>query len=222
MRRAGLTHLAAGDIYLSEYTNIMKGKSGENMEEYTLVRSRRKTLSMQVTRELEVVVRAPKWLPKREIDAFVKSREGWIVQHKARQAARNAAEALSEEEEVMLRTLAGALLPRKAAAWGKRMELCPASVRVTGARTRFGSCSGENRICFSWRLLRYPETAIDYVVVHELAHIRHKNHGTAFYEEIEQVLPDYREWEQLLRQPPMLAAEAIPAAEALLTEEAPV
>ena len=63
----------------------------------------------------------------------------------------------------------------------------------------WGSCSGKNSISFSWRLMQYPEAAIDYVVVHELAHIRHHNHSAAFYSFVEKILPDYRERARLLR-----------------------
>ena len=80
------------------------------------------------------------------------------------------------------------------------MGLRPAGISITGARTRFGSCSAKNRICFSWRLMRYPEAAIDYVVVHELAHIRHKDHSPAFYDCIARILPDWRERRALLRE----------------------
>lgn len=55
-------------------------------------------------------------------------------------------------------------------------------------------------ISFAWRLMRCPEKAIDYVVVHELAHIRHKNHGAAFYQLIASVLPDYKERIKLLKE----------------------
>jgi len=72
------------------------------------------------------------------------------------------------------------------------MGVSPEGITVTGARTRFGSCSPKNRLCFSWRLMQYPEEAIDAVVVHELAHILHKNHGKQFYKAVENVLPDYR------------------------------
>lgn len=189
------------------------------MQSYTLVRTRRKTLSLQVTRELEVVVRAPRWAPTREIEAFVDSRADWIARCLQQQAQRNAADRLTEEEEAALRALAQRLLPRKTETFGNRLGLWPSSVRITGARTRFGSCNGPDRLCFSWRLLRYPEAAIDYVVVHELCHIPHKNHGAAFYRRIETVLPDYRERERLLRQPPLPAGEAIQAAIALLQKE---
>ena len=79
------------------------------------------------------------------------------------------------------------------------MGVQPAGIAITGARKRFGSCSGKNRICFSWRLMAYPEAAIDYVVVHELAHIRHKNHGPDFYAFVQEILPDWRERRALLR-----------------------
>ncbi len=189
------------------------------MEEYTLVRARRKTLSLQVTRELKVVVRAPRWVSKREIEAFVEGRADWIRQHRERQAQRNAADTVSPKEEAALLSLAKELLPRRTEMFGNRLGLTASSVRITGARTRFGSCNGPARLCFSWRLLRYPLAAIDYVVVHELCHIPHKNHGAAFYREIEKILPDYREREQLLRQLPLPAGEAIEAAQELLQKE---
>ena len=79
------------------------------------------------------------------------------------------------------------------------MGVTPTGITVTGAKTRFGSCSYQNRLCFSWRLMAYPDEAIDYVVVHELAHIRHKNHSPAFYSFIEQVLPDYKSRIKMLK-----------------------
>ena len=66
----------------------------------------------------------------------------------------------------------------------------PAGVTITGARKRFGSCSAKNRLCFSWRLMGYPEEAIDYVVVHELAHIRHPDHSPAFHMRVRSFLPE--------------------------------
>ena len=79
------------------------------------------------------------------------------------------------------------------------MELVPAGIKITSARTRFGSCSGKNSICFSWRLMLYPPEAIDYVIVHELAHIRHHDHSPAFYALIEQYLPDWKARMKLLK-----------------------
>ena len=80
------------------------------------------------------------------------------------------------------------------------MGLRPAGVTITSARTRFGSCSAKGRLCFSWRLMQYPPEAIDYVVVHELAHLVHMNHGPEFYALIERYLPDYKARRKLLRE----------------------
>ena len=79
------------------------------------------------------------------------------------------------------------------------MGLTYTGITITGAKTRYGSCSPKNRLCFSWRLMAYPESAIDYVVVHELAHIVHRNHGPEFHKLVESVLPDHKERRALLK-----------------------
>jgi predicted metal-dependent hydrolase len=72
------------------------------------------------------------------------------------------------------------------------MGVSPASMRITGAKTRWGSCSGKNSINFSWRLIMAPDDVIDYVVVHELAHIRQHNHSPAFWAVVAKYMPDYK------------------------------
>lgn len=168
--------------------------------DYTLIRSKRKTMSLEVTREGGVIVRAGNRVSLERIDSFVAEHEKWI--EKARLRQRERAEKYpepTEEERERLIKLAKAVLPQKVRQYAELMGVEPAGITITGAEKRFGSCSGKNRICFSWRLMRYPEAAVDYVVVHELAHIRHKNHGRDFYAFIEDILPDYKERERLLR-----------------------
>ena len=77
-------------------------------------------------------------------------------------------------------------------------DLIP-GVKITGAKTRFGSCNSRNSLCFSWRLMQYPDEAIDLVVVHELCHIAHHDHGPGFYALLGSILPDHRERMKLLR-----------------------
>ena len=173
------------------------------MEPYELIRSRRKTLSLEMTRDCRVVVRSPMRLSQARIEEFVASRAGWIERHFACQRLRAAA-ALPEptgEELAALKAEARAVLMPRVAYWSGVMGLTPAGVTITAARTRYGSCSAKNRLCFSCFLVRYPAEAIDLVVVHELCHIREKNHGLRFYALLSQYLPDYRERKALLRQP---------------------
>ncbi len=167
---------------------------------YRLVRSRRKTLAIEVTRDAQVVVRAPLRCPQRDIDAFVESRRDWIESALARQKERLAQHPpLSEEEIAALRQKAKAYLPGRVAYWAGIMDLSPAAVKITSARTRFGSCSSKNTLCFSLYLMQYPPEAIDAVVVHELCHMRQRNHSAAFYAEVARWMPDYRTREKLLK-----------------------
>ena len=168
--------------------------------DYTLIRSRRKTLAIEITREARLLVRAPLGCPQRDIDRFLAKKQDWIAVHTARmQARREAHPEPSPEQEAALRKRAREVLPPLVERYAPRMGVQPAGITVTGARTRFGSCSPKNRLCFSFRLMEYPLPAIEYVVVHELAHIRHKNHSPAFYAEVAKVMPDYKERRKLLK-----------------------
>lgn len=166
---------------------------------YEIKRSQRRTLALEIDRQGEVIVRAPWQISQREIQRFVEAHRQWIAVHQEKQRRRIAAHTFTPEQEVELRHKAVQILPEKTAFYGEKMGLYPAGIRITSAKTRFGSCSGKNRICYSWRLMAYPEAAIDYVVVHELAHIRYKNHGSDFYQLIAQYLPDYKERMALLK-----------------------
>ena len=105
---------------------------------------------------------------------------------------------LRKETEAFYRREAHRILPEKAAFWGQKMGLSPAGITITGARTRWGSCSAKGRLSFSWRLLRAPEAAVDYVVVHELAHLRQMNHSRRFWEVVAAVFPDWKARRALL------------------------
>ena len=154
---------------------------------------------MEIRRDLTVLVRAPLHCPKGEIDRFVQRHEDWIVSHMEKQRKRvEAHPEPTEEQRKALIAKAKAKLPPKVAHYAALMGVEPAGITITSARTRFGSCSGKNRLSFTWRLMDYPEAAIDGVVVHELAHIVHKNHGKDFYALVESVLPDYKQRRKLL------------------------
>ena len=73
------------------------------------------------------------------------------------------------------------------------------SVKLSIAKSKWGSCSYDNKLLFSWRLIMCPTEVIEYVVVHELAHIIEKNHSKAFWNEVKKVLPDYREHRKWLK-----------------------
>ena len=149
-----------------------------------IIRSDRASVSLTVTKELTVCVRAPKNMDEAELYALVERHAAWIEKHmeiqKRRNTARTAYE-LTETDIEALKAEAKRVLPKKVEYFAKLMGVKPKSVKITSAHSRFGSCSSQNGICFSYILMRYPEEAIDYVVVHELAHIKHHNHSRSFY-----------------------------------------
>lgn len=95
---------------------------------------------------------------------------------------------------------AAAILQERVDTIAKRMHVLPEGVKITSAKTRWGSCSGTNHLNFSWRLIMCPPEVVDYVVVHELCHIVHKNHSRSFWESVEKVDSFYREHEQWLKE----------------------
>lgn len=170
------------------------------MYEYKLLRSRRKTISLSIDDNCNIVVRAPMKMPQKEIDTMVARHSGWIDKHMpaARERMENAAQ-LTEQKIRELTEKAKQYIPPKVECYAKIMGVEPTGIKITSARKRFGSCSGKNSLCFSCLLMQYPTEAIDCVIVHELAHIRYHNHSEAFYKFIYQYMPDYREREKLLK-----------------------
>ena len=171
------------------------------MTPYRVIRSHRRTAALEVTRAGEVVVRAPMRFPETEIRTFVESHETWIKNARSRQADRAARHPEPDAAETdRLRRKAAEILPGRVEYFSKLTGLVPTGVKITAAKTRFGSCSGKNSICFSYRLMLYPPEAVDYVVLHELAHIKHHNHGKDFWALVARYMPDYKARRQLLRQ----------------------
>ncbi|CAA6823510.1 MAG: Putative predicted metal-dependent hydrolase, partial [uncultured Sulfurovum sp.] len=84
--------------------------------------------------------------------------------------------------------------------WSAKMELFPTFVGYRKAKTRWGSCSSRDRVSFSYYLMKLPLSLVEYVVVHELAHIKHKNHSADFWSLVESYLADYKQKEEKIRE----------------------
>ena len=106
---------------------------------------------------------------------------------------------MTPEQIKELRETARAYLVAKTKIYADTMGLKYGRITITSAKTRFGSCSSKGNLAFSYRLMLYPEAAVDYVVVHELAHLVEMNHSPAFYKVVADVMPDYKERAKLLK-----------------------
>ena len=168
------------------------------MRTYELIRSRRKTLALELTQDGRLLVRAPLKLAKREIERFIDAHEDWICRNLEKVRSCPPLPEPDSQETDALKAQARAVLPDKVAYWSGVMGVQPSGLKITTAKKRYGSCSSRHSLCFSCYLMRSPEAAVDLVVVHELCHIREMNHGPRFYALLEHYLPDWRERKKML------------------------
>lgn len=167
--------------------------------EYIIVYSKRRTISLCIKDE-GLVVRAPYGTSRERIESVIASHRKWIDTHLEKYIERREKFAsLTDEQVLALRKSAKSILPIKVKHYAEIMGLKYGRITITGAKTRFGSCSSKGNLSFSYLLMLYPEEAIDYVVVHELAHLKEMNHSPRFYKIIEEVMPDYKDRAKLLK-----------------------
>lgn len=189
-----------------------------------LIRSKRRSLALQIGADGRLIVRAPQRMPLRDIERHVQARADWIRKHQERFRARPAPEhhyrpgerflylgaeyplALVENARPALALVDGefrlsrAALPRarqvftawyrararevftqRAVEHARQVGVSFENLRVSSARTRWGSCSNQRTLSFTWRLVMAPPEAIDYVVIHELAHLQVRGHSRDFW-----------------------------------------
>ena len=172
--------------------------------EYQIIRSDRKSLGLEVRPDGQVVVRAPRRLGKAEIQKFVTEHESWIRKHlekvRERQKSRQETKKLSMEEIQSLADQALKVIPERVAYYAPKVGVDYGRITIRNQRSRWGSCSSKGNLNFNCLLMLTPPEVIDSVVVHELCHRKEMNHSARFYAEVLRVFPDYRKWNQLLKE----------------------
>ncbi|MBQ6999727.1 MAG: M48 family metallopeptidase [Oscillospiraceae bacterium] len=167
---------------------------------YQIIRSTRKTLSLQITPVGEVIVRCPKRYPVREIEKFVESKRAWLEKHLAKIEARETQPVLTEAELRQMAEQAAKLLPERVRYFAPLVGVSYGRITIRSQHTRWGSCSAKGNLNFNCLLLLCPEAVQDYVVVHELCHRKELNHSPAFWAEVERICPDYKTHRKWLKE----------------------
>lgn len=201
-----------------------------------LVRSKRRTIAIEIDMDGSLVVRAPLHASQDEIDALLLQRKEWIkgklsladkfareappkqfsvgeqflylghlyaleiVENQAdplvlRDAFRLAAHAREHARQVFIdwyRGQAKQVISERAARLAGKHSFSSPPIRITSAKSRWGSCGTKGRLNFPWRLVMAPEEVIDYVILHELAHLRVRNHSRAYWDVVRRLSPDYK------------------------------
>ena len=220
----------------------MPNRNFGNDIHYKLIRSRRKSLTLIVSSEEGLVVRAPLSLPESEIRRFIRHKENWI-RKKIREVVerrpqpkiyengtpilylgkgyplcytdKNDGEKISISDKLYvsdtwserIRELLKAwyiyqgnqIIPRRVKELSETHGFRPKTIKVTKAERRWGSCSSKGGLCFSWRLMMAPPEVIDYVIIHELVHLKIRDHSRRFWDLVTSIDTDYKRKRKWLR-----------------------
>ena len=186
-------------------------KMNDKLEfEYELRRARTKILKAKIRRDGVLLVTAPMKMSVSEIEKFLFEKSDWIKKALARVSSRDRRydpDIYSEEEIKELKRAAREVILPLVERYKVMVGVEPRSVSINKAKGRFGSCGGKNTLNFSCFLMLYPMPLIEYVVVHELCHIKEHNHSARFYREIEKVMADYKQRQQMLKKLPYMGAD---------------
>ena len=167
--------------------------------EISVIRSARKTMSLEITAAGNVVVRCPRRMPQREIARFVEEKRPWLERHLEKLARQPRLPVLTPEELRALAKQAARDLPERTAYFARLLNVTYGRITIRSQRTRWGSCSAAGNLNFNCLLMLTPPEIQDYVVVHELCHRKELNHSARFWNLVEEVLPDYRTRRQWLK-----------------------
>ena len=170
-----------------------------------MIRSNRKTVSLQIDRDLTLTVRAPYRMSDAAVRKFVEEKSDWIEKNMRKMQERQEEYETEPEERLtaeMLRELAKEAvryIPERAAFYAPLIGVDYGRITIRNQRSRWGSCSSKGNLNFNCLLMLTPPEILDYVVVHELCHRVEMNHSPFFWQEVENILPDYKKRRKWLK-----------------------
>ena len=167
---------------------------------YTLRRSHRKSISIRIIPTGEIKVAAPYLISQQMIDTFVQSKKNRIEKHLANLPTESFMKKKSITQEEKEKAIIQ-ILPR-IEYYAELMDLTTryGTIKITNANTKRWSCSTTWNLMFHRRLSELPLFVLDYVIVHELAHLIHFNHSQSFWNLVEQYYPDYKQTKKWLKE----------------------
>lgn len=231
----------------TKFETTMKVQAPTREIEFTLIKSERKSICVQVLQDKSVVVKTPMETSEKEIEELVIRKSRWIAKKRHQMQEKMDAEKkyvngeyfpyLGEEYPLRViynennKELKVGILHKRLTVLMKRenKELLKRAIKewyIIQAKTKYfqsvmhyqnivrrpykriwvkeqktcwGSCTSYGSLNFNWKVVMAPEEVLDYVVVHEMCHLKYMHHGPEFWSEVEKIMPDYRTWKRWLK-----------------------
>ena len=181
-----------------------------------IIKSYRKTISLQI-KNGEIIIKAPFFVFKKTIEKFIEKNKDWIEKNleKSKKLEKQKKEnenflylfwkkqekiKIKEDKIIFLKKEAKKYIPERVEILAKKFGFEFNIIKITSAKTRWGSCTSKKNLNFSYRLISSPIEVIDYVIIHELSHLKHMNHSRNFWIEVGKMMPDYKDKEKWLKE----------------------
>lgn len=168
----------------------------ENMiDNVEIIRSNRKTLSLEIGVDMKIRVRAPVKMKNADIERFIKAKMSWIEKKLDIIRLNNKSEqlAFTEAEISELKEMARGLILPSIEKYAKIMSVSYGKISIKSQLTRWGSCSSIGNLNFNCLLACCPNEVVEYVIIHELCHLKYMDHSKKFWNAVEKYCPNYRD-----------------------------
>ncbi len=184
-------------------------KTGKGMLSIPVIRSRRKTLTLQVGANGTVAVRAPWQVKKHEVELFVEKNMAWILRTRMEmELKRDRQQEIADQYHIpayeeltpMEKNIIRRHFMERVKFYAPQMGVTYNNITIRNQKGRWGSCSSKGNLNFNYRLHYLPQELMDYVVVHELAHRVYMNHSGEFWNLVGQYHKEYKESRRQLRE----------------------
>ncbi|MCM1264216.1 MAG: M48 family metallopeptidase [Butyrivibrio sp.] len=174
---------------------------------YNIIRSKRKTYSISIDEDGNIIFRVPLRAENKDIMKMAEEKSHWIITHYLQIIEKKNNRQPSDLSDVQRAALerryieaAREYIPKRVAYYNPMTGGSYNKISIRSQKTRWGSCSSKGTLSFNWRLMLAPPAILDYVVVHELCHLTYMNHSAEFWKLVESVFPNYRVTRKWLRE----------------------
>lgn len=166
---------------------------------------RQKYMRLTVNADATLTVTAPKWVRVAEVEAFIRKQADWILKSLATFREKGIFTGSSRSEYLRYKERARALAHHRLRHFNQHYGLAWKRISIRNQKTMWGSCSAEGNLNFNYKIALLPPELADYVIVHELCHLKEMNHSKAFWDLVAETIPDHRIRRKALKHAKMIA-----------------